>query len=820
MKRLFRSLFGNKESGSASSGAGEPSSHGDDEIPRYPPFAKGLPAADVNRVLATQKEWVQRINHTLALSAAEFERYVAPVLKNFAAYVHLLPASETHHHRGAGGAFRHGLEVAFWAAQSAEGVIFSYSSSPREKKEQEPRWRLATCLAGLLHDIGKPASDLSVTNQDGTVIWNPYGESLHSWANANKVDRYFLRWRDGRHKRHEQFSVLVVDKIIPPETLQWLTAPGPEILQAMLEAISNTDSNHVVASLVLRADNTSVERDLKSHQIVQTDGSLGVPVEKYLLDAMRRLISNATWLINQKGARVWILNDGPYVVWKQGAEDITRLLAADRVPGIPRDQDTLADILIERNLAIPQQTSSGLYRYWNVEPDALAMEDGRRVRLLMLKLVSNDVLFSTEPPPPAGAVIAPMGDAAPEEPQAEPAQPVASEAVAPATPAAPATTAPAVSARPGSVKDIFSAPQPAHQKPQPVNKPSAKTEQTPAPAKKPRPAVNDDPFATAPAPADELDRLLGGDEKNVDALFDMTKERKSAEKHVTSTQAPSAKPKPAAPVAQADPAWLESVGGEGGDLLRSIAQKLATQPRLWGKAVDVALNRVVIQYPDGAAAFNEPPYVLKQLEDAKVLDLDPTMPMRKVRSWGALKGLVLNDKASTALMALRPAGATTTEQPQEKQSPPASSAAKPSAQPKPTVAERPASPASQPVPQKEKKPAAEKESKESKTAHTATPDSGKQKGEQQKKKEKLSPEKRIEPSQEMLAHAKAFVQSVRDGKSGITNAVTTNEHIVIPLTAVVARARDIKASRWEMFAAIARIEGCRTQNGKLYIGVR
>ncbi|MCV5855159.1 TraI domain-containing protein, partial [Escherichia coli] len=91
----------------------------DEEIPRYPPFAKGLPMAPVDKVLQTQNELIQKIRSTLGFTQEEYDRLVMPVIGRYAAFVHLLPASEAHHHRGAGGLFRHGLEVAFWATQAS-----------------------------------------------------------------------------------------------------------------------------------------------------------------------------------------------------------------------------------------------------------------------------------------------------------------------------------------------------------------------------------------------------------------------------------------------------------------------------------------------------------------------------------------------------------------------------------------------------------------------------------------------------------------------------------------------------------------------------
>jgi len=363
----------------------------DEEIPRYPPFMKGLPAAPVDRILSTQTELINAIEHALSLPDDLYQTIAAPVIERYAAFSHLLPASESHHHRGAGGLFRHGLEVAHWATQAAQGCLFATHATPRERKEQELRWRLAVCFAGLLHDIGKPVSDMAVVDRHGEFTWNPCDENLTDWANQNGIDRYFLRWRENRHKRHEQFSALVIERVLTRASRSYILAPGPDIMQAMLETIHGLDRGAKLSELVMAADCKSVERDLKVHH--PTDPAMGMPVEKYLFDAMRRLIKSGHWLANDKGARLWRFREGLHIVWRTGAQDVVELLAKDKVPGIPRDEDTLADILIERGLAIPKILPDGRqYRYWRMQPQNL------EVTLYMLRLASPELVFSNEPP--------------------------------------------------------------------------------------------------------------------------------------------------------------------------------------------------------------------------------------------------------------------------------------------------------------------------------------------------------------------------------------------------------------------------------------
>lgn len=385
-------------------------------IPRYPPFAAGLPAASVEDIIASQGKLIGDIRTTLGFDNEQFHQLLFPVIERYAAFVHLLPASESHHHRGAGGLFRHGLEVAFLAARSSENVIFTMDGSPRERRNNAPRWRLACCFSGMLHDVGKPLHDIAVTNKNGDEVWNPYVESLIDWANRSGTQDYFLRWRDKRHKRHENFSLLSIERIISPSIWQYLSKPGPQIIEAMLEAIGGINADQPVTRLTLKADHSSTARDLRNNRMDVDGFAYGVPVERYVFDAIRRLINSGKWAVNKPGSKVWVLNQGVFIIWKQ-ISDMYDLLARDDIPGIPRDTDTLADILIERGYAVPRtvieikkddegkdEKEEVSYRYWEVSPDAL-QANGQNIKVLMLRFESAELIFTSEPPPPVSGFV-------------------------------------------------------------------------------------------------------------------------------------------------------------------------------------------------------------------------------------------------------------------------------------------------------------------------------------------------------------------------------------------------------------------------------
>jgi conjugal transfer pilus assembly protein TraI len=599
-------LFGHRRPSANPAPLGRDVAPADDpEIPRYPPFLKGLPVAAPSRIVATQGELIARLQDALAFTDTRFAALVRPVVERYAAFVHLLPASEAHHHRGAGGLFRHGLEVAFHAAQASQGRIFALDRGPAERRELEPRWRLAAGLAGLCHDVGKPVSDLSVSDREGRTTWRPLLGSLTDWATANGVEHYFLRWRERRHARHETFGLLVLERILTPEVTAWLVDADPEILQGLLAAVAGIDDAAALGTLVAEADRASVERDLRENHIDLTATSLGVPVDRYLLDAMRRLARGGRWQVNVRGARLWMLAEGLHVVWPAGAEDIVGVLAADKVPGIPRDPDTLADILLERGLAIPRQEGAHSHRYWRLAPSPLA-KDGQVVTLSMLRLASPDLVLAGVPPASVGVVLpseqsmrggaGPSMELAASETRAEPGESVG-EGTLPGMP---------VSAEAEPALTRGSDPQE-------------------APCANPRTTAD---AQSAPRSVGHLADAPPGEATDLEVQPQETANRATT--------------------------WLRSRGA-GGETVLALAEVLAADPNTWDQRIRRKGDRLLVLFPDGLAGLGAAPQAaLDALAQSGLLDLNPLAPLRRVIEIEGRHGAPLTLEASRRLLALVP----------------------------------------------------------------------------------------------------------------------------------------------------------------------
>ncbi|MBX2807148.1 MAG: TraI domain-containing protein [Cellvibrionaceae bacterium] len=363
-----------------------------ENVSQHPPFTQGVPAVGTDAIVKSQHELITKIRSTLQFNQQQFKRLVLPIINGYAAYTHLLPASEAHHHCDAGGLCRHGLEVGFWAAQRAQSYQFASGNTSQQRRESEPRWQFAVFLSGLLHDIGKPLSVMTITDKNGKE-WNPYVKHLAAWIADESVERYFVRWRQKRGQRYETFAMMPMHQILTAEAIAYLNSDGPDIMEALLEAIAGTGIGNDITRIMLWADQESVRRNLVDQPRQEDENTHGVPVERFVFDALRRIVVLGN--INQPGALIWHLQQGVFLVWDQLVPELHALLKKDKIQGIPSNPSTLAAILIERGFAIAYQETIDAkpQAYWPVYPDLL---QGMRLNCLRL---SDTALAFVNPPP-------------------------------------------------------------------------------------------------------------------------------------------------------------------------------------------------------------------------------------------------------------------------------------------------------------------------------------------------------------------------------------------------------------------------------------
>lgn len=394
----------------------------EEDVPRYPPFMKGLPRKDPQAILKTQSELLRKLKDESRVTEEIFdEHYMGPITR-FAEFVHLLPASQSHHHRGAGGLLRHSLEVGLSCLRSADYIILPVMLKQSwRKREIEPRWLLTAFLAGLFHDVGKPVTDVIIRDYTDSKRWIPSETSLWDWLIEEDVDTYFLEWQTGRSKQHIALTGMMASELISKHTLAWISKEERSLMGWLLETFNGTpSSSNVLFDIVIKSDQESVEHDLKSMGVPMAGYDLGVPVEGMLIDIMRTFIRSERWSVNEPGARVWRMGGCVYLVWPSAGQDIAREVIARDMPGVPRNADSILDMFMERSLAFVDEGG----QLYVIAPDVLTAKNPK-ITLKCIRL-KDDSLVSAEPlVDVAGQVFAAQEEQAPvqQAPQALPAQP-------------------------------------------------------------------------------------------------------------------------------------------------------------------------------------------------------------------------------------------------------------------------------------------------------------------------------------------------------------------------------------------------------------
>lgn len=491
--------------------------HDGEPVPYYPRKGPAVPAIPPRKILGTQDALIRELRQASALSFDEFDTFMLPAIMRFAEFVHLLPASEYDHHSDLGGLFRHGLEVALNASRRSEGKEFALNEVPSIRKFQIFRWRACALLGGMLHDLGKAVIDVGASDVSGQRIWNPHVQPLWAWMQEHKIDHYTITWREQRrHREHDAISATALLRILPDETMRWLGEyRGRLAYDAMLMALTgSTDRNNPLIEIIKGADGDSVAMDrAESHKRMASIGEAGSRSNAaQVVRAMRELILQGKWQVNELGNLVWHTDHGLYMLWPHCAKEAIEHLRAQAIT-ITNEPPLVLTMLREAGILAPNVLPNG--ESYDLHRLLLHVKDRNGSELSLdvtaVKFTNDRVIpdvyqlpneVRAQPCDPDGKPL--KSDAAPAEvPPSAPAS-AAATPTAPPVVAAPATP-PATSAQ--------------RRKPEaPAGKASgSKAAAGTAPVKTPpaKPAPVLPPSMSSPSPADTHLNPFGHDEETM-----------------------------------------------------------------------------------------------------------------------------------------------------------------------------------------------------------------------------------------------------------------------------------------------------------------
>lgn len=337
---------------------------------RYPVRSFGIPVVEVEDILLSYKLEVTKLIPAAAMRIESkkpdepcFNNLYRETIQNLAGYVHLLPASEYHHHHELGGLFYHSLQTAHGClekARSKEGKI------PREKEtlnvdafqEIKPKWIYGAWVLGLIHDIGKVLLDIDVYEHGNEKnIWNPLNESLVEWAERTGVSSYETKMSKNRkHGSHEEIGALLVKEIVSRQGLDFIRQGGPDLMRQIFQYMSGkyTDGTFL-HQVVKHVDGMETARDIN----MRWDKHLGesrVNVEKIFISSARSLLP--TFKVNEPKGKVFIVGGRAFMT----VAAIDRIIAfakQENYRHFPQSTKEFCESLMETGVIEPIRDQNG-----------------------------------------------------------------------------------------------------------------------------------------------------------------------------------------------------------------------------------------------------------------------------------------------------------------------------------------------------------------------------------------------------------------------------------------------------------------------------
>jgi integrating conjugative element relaxase (TIGR03760 family) len=385
--------------------------------PSFKRSPQQLPILSAQELLSRVKAmpYVELVRTRMGLAHANFDNDVLPVIYRFAEFVQQLPASESHHHAQPGGLLQHSMEVCAHALAFRQGMKLPKDAETEEQIRLGPVWTFGVLLAALLHDVGKPVSDVEVSLYGADPYkklqdWNGMLGSMSAQGHRIGATHYTVEFPTKKdYSAHQRLPLTLLHAIVPQQSLNWLGS-DPVLLQALVTYLDGqAKDGSVFQELISKADSLSVADNLATGTRIRFASSRNPPLIERLQAGLRSLLSQGMLPVNRPGAAVFIDPDGVHAWMVAGsvADAVRKHLDQTEsresgAAGIPTDNTRLFDTWAEYGALVPPSKEHGKGSVWWVKVE---MEGWSQV-LTMLKMELS-LLYpqgTTRPAPLKGAL--------------------------------------------------------------------------------------------------------------------------------------------------------------------------------------------------------------------------------------------------------------------------------------------------------------------------------------------------------------------------------------------------------------------------------
>jgi len=302
-------------------------------------------------LLGQRTKQVKTIQQLAGVPKAHWRTLYMDALLAFAGYVQQLPASEAHHHPGAGGLLDHTLEVVTHALRIRRGHLLPHGADAEEITAKKDVWTYAVFSSALLHDVGKPLMDQVVT------LYDKQGQELGYWDALTTPmisdGWYRIRYRKNRQYRlHERTALLLSRLILPTPALNWL-ASDRAVLAAWMATVSGIyEEAGVIGEISQQADGLSVAESLGAVDATAQLPGARIPLHERLLTGLRFLLKENQIPLNRNSAAAWFDGEHLWLVSKRGIDALREHLTQEGHTGIPTRNDRIFDELQQNNVLV------------------------------------------------------------------------------------------------------------------------------------------------------------------------------------------------------------------------------------------------------------------------------------------------------------------------------------------------------------------------------------------------------------------------------------------------------------------------------------
>jgi integrating conjugative element relaxase (TIGR03760 family) len=321
--------------------------------------------------------------------ASNYEGYFRPLIEQYLEFVQLVPASESHHHAQPGGLVVHTLEVAVHVLKLRQQLMLPKGGKPEDIARLRHRWTYAVLVASLLHDVGKPLSDLKISFysslQDAGNIWNPLSGSLKDCA-AKYYIVDFLDAKERDYAAHQRMAMVLLPRCVPKAAVQWL-AEDSNVMRELTDFLGGGLTQGVIVELIKSADTDSVKRNLLTGPRTRFATARTVPLIERMMEALRRMLAEGGTLpLNRNGAAGWVYKGEIYFVARRLSEEVRNYLKQNESSaGVPGDDknDRMFDVWQDYGAVVIDETNGRAV--WQISIEGLAGETFKIDRMSVLR---------------------------------------------------------------------------------------------------------------------------------------------------------------------------------------------------------------------------------------------------------------------------------------------------------------------------------------------------------------------------------------------------------------------------------------------------